>query len=124
MAKATDKSAATPAASADITDINGSIVGAYVQASQAILENAYTLNQEMLRFAGERFQADVAALQTLSQCTNWEEMAGVQSKFTRTATEAYQAEIAKLTARSSDAISAAWQPLQETAKTLSEGTTD
>ena len=120
MAQQTEKTPPKP--SADAPTINGTMVDAYVQASQAILENTFTLNQEMMRFAGERFQADMAALQALSQCTNWQDMAGFQSDFTRSAAEAYQAEIAKLTARSTAAINAAWQPLQDTANTLAKGT--
>lgn len=112
----------TPKA-ADAASVNSSIVDAYVRASQAVLENAFSMNQEMMRFAGERLQADMAALKTLSECTNWQDMAGFQSDFARSAAEAYQAEIAKLTARSTDAINAAWQPLQETAKTFVEGKT-
>ncbi|MCH7996029.1 MAG: phasin family protein, partial [Planctomycetes bacterium] len=91
---------------AGMAGLNGSMFEIYAQTGQAILENAFALNQEMMRFAGERFQADVEAVQTLSQCTNWQDMAEFQSNFTRSAAEVYQAEISKLMERGMEATAA------------------
>ena len=96
------------------TMLNGDLMSRYAEAGQAAFLTAVKMNQELLRFAGERFQADIAAFQTLSQCTNWTELADCQSAFARTATEAYEAELSKLMNMGSDATNAALKPLQET----------
>lgn len=100
----------------DMGDINGNVFEAYVRTSQAILENAAALNQEMVRFAGERFRADLEAMQTLPGYTNVQGVVSFQSEFMRRAAEAYQAEFTKLMQQNSDAMSTIFEPLIETVK--------
>jgi hypothetical protein len=46
----------------ETTAFSGDLFSAYVQGSQAFLESAVALNQEILRFANERLEADAQAL--------------------------------------------------------------
>jgi len=100
----------------EMGDLNTNAFEAYVRTSRAILENAAALNQEMVRFAGERFQADLEAIQTLPGYTNVQGVVNFQSDFMRSAAEAYQAEFSKLMQQSNEAISTMFEPLIETAK--------
>jgi hypothetical protein len=59
----------------------------------------------------------MAALQQLSQCTNWPALMNFQTNFARTAIEAYQNEMSKLAELTSKATAATWQPLHDLAKT-------
>ncbi|GBE44222.1 hypothetical protein BMS3Bbin10_02312 [bacterium BMS3Bbin10] len=45
-----------------MTAFNGNVFSAHAQASQALIESAAALNQEMVRFAKERLQTDSRAL--------------------------------------------------------------
>jgi hypothetical protein len=100
----------------EMGDINNDVFEAYIRTSQAILENAAALNQEMVRFAGERFQADMEAIQTLPGYTNVQGVVNFQSEFMRRAAEAYQAEFSKLMQQSTDAMSTVFEPFIETIK--------
>jgi len=91
---------------AGMASLNSGMIEAYVQASQTLMTNALTINQELMRFAGERFQADIEALQTLSQCRNGQDMVSLQSDFAQTAAEAYQAEFSKLLEQNTEAATA------------------
>ncbi|MDH3514566.1 MAG: phasin family protein [Gammaproteobacteria bacterium] len=105
-----------PVPFAEMEDFNASAFDAYMRTSRAILENTAALNQEMLRFAGERFQADLAALQTLPGYTNVQGVMTFQSEFMRKAAEAYQAEFSKLMQQSTEAASTMFEPLIESVK--------
>jgi hypothetical protein len=100
--------------------MNGKLMACYARAGQTAFMNAVKMNQELLRFAGERFQADVAAFQTLARCTSWNELADCQTDFARTATEAYETELSKLMAMGSDATNETLKPLQETMETATK----
>jgi len=100
---------------------NGKLLDCYARAGQTFFMNAFKLNQEILRFTGERFQADLRALQALCRCGNWNEVADCQTAFARTAAESYETEMSKLATMSTDATSATLKPLQEAAETLSDG---
>ena len=100
--------------------LNGRLMSCYARAGQTALMNAVKLNQEIMRFAGERFQAEVQAFQALSRCANWTELADCQTDFTRTATEAYEAELSKLMSMGSDATSETLKPLQDAMETAAE----
>lgn len=97
--------------------LNGKLMAYYAQAGQSALMNAVKMNQELLRFAGERFQADVEVLQTMSHCANWSELADCQTDFARMTTEAYEAELSKLMRMGSDATSETLKPLQDAVET-------
>ena len=97
--------------------LNGRLMACYARAGQTALMNAVKMNQELMRFAGERFQADVQALQAMSRCSNWNELADCQSDFARTVTQAYEAELSKLMSMGSDATSQTLKPLQEAVDT-------
>lgn len=99
---------------------NGKFMECYVRAGQSFLTSAVSLNQEVLRFANERFRADVKALQALSRCKDWSEVAGCQSAFAQSAAEAYQAEASKLAKLGTAATAATLKPLEDAAKTLSD----
>jgi Phasin protein len=109
IAKRHDESIPFPFAG--MSGLNGGMFETYAQAGQALMESAFAVNEEMMRFAGERFQADMAAFQTLSQCTNWQDVAGFRSEFARSAMEAYREEFSKLMERSMGATAATWTPL-------------
>ncbi len=64
----------------------------WIRAGQNAFENAFSVNQEVARFAGERFQADAAVLQALFGCATPQDAVAVQSDFLRSTTEAYQQE--------------------------------
>jgi len=100
--------------------LNGKLMACYARAGQTAFMNAVKMNQEIMRFAGERFQADVQALQAMARCTNWNEMADYQTDFARTVTQAYEAEMSKLMAMGSEATSETLKPLQEAAETAVE----
>jgi hypothetical protein len=101
----------------DMNMFNGRLMACYARAGQSAFMNAFKMNQEILRFAGERFQADVQALQTLSRCANWTELADCQTDFARMTTEAYEAEMSKLMSMGSDATNATLKPLQDAVET-------
>jgi hypothetical protein len=105
----------------DMGEVNSSVFDAYVRTSQAILESAAVLNQEMVRFAGERLQADLEALQTLPGYTNMQGAVSFQSDYMRRAAEAYQAEFTKLMQQNSDAVSTIFEPLIESVRTSAKG---
>lgn len=90
-----------------IQPFNSDMAESCARASQAIYENAVSMNQEIVRFAGERFQKDVAALQAMSGCTNWLDAVALQSNFFQSATDAYQTEIKKLWEQGTQAASEA-----------------
>lgn len=91
----------------------GELAESYMKASQTFLQNAFDMNQEIMRFASERFTADVAAIQALSKCANWQDAANLQSEFLRSATEAYQAEFNKLVQQSTTANATLTDMLKE-----------
>jgi hypothetical protein len=101
---------------ADFGDFNNNAFEAYIRTSQAILENAAALNQELMRFAGERFQTDLEAMQALPGYTNVQGVVSFQSDFMRRAAEAYQSEFSKIMQQSTEAMSAAVEPLIESVK--------
>jgi len=112
-----------PVPFAEMEGLNASAFDAYIRTSRAILENTAALNQEMVRFAGERFKADLEALQTLPGYTNVQGVMSFQSEFMRKTAEAYQAEFSKLMQQSTEAASTMFEPLIESVKTSAkEGT--
>jgi hypothetical protein len=100
--------------------LNGKLMACYARAGQTALMNAVKMNQEILRFAGERFQADVHALQTMSRCTNWTEFTDCQTDFARTVTEAYETEVSRLMTMGTDATNATLKPLQDAVETAAK----
>jgi len=111
--KATKQSGAhTPAPLTAMPGLDVEVFEAYFRAGQTAFESAVALNEELMRFAGERLQADIDALKTLPRCANWQEMASAQSDFMTTAAEAYQVEASKLLARGLEAATSINQPLQ------------
>lgn len=126
MTKATEKSATTemPGVTApylDVAAFNSTLISACFKAGQTFLENTLALNQEVMRFASERLEADVQALQDLPRCKNWGETIAVQSDFVRTATEAYLAEMPQMTERATRAGAAMWAAAVETANAMPQG---
>lgn len=101
---------------AELGDMNNNAFEAYLRTSRAILENAAAVNQEMMRFAGERFQADLEAIQTLPGYTNIPGVMNFQSEFMRRAADAYQAEFSKLMQQNSEAVSTIFEPLLQAFK--------
>ena len=110
-----------PVPLAGMAGFSGSLFEAYVQGSQAFLGSAFALNQEMLRFAGERFRADMKVLQILPQCANWQDIADRQSIFARLAAETYQGELFKLMERSTMVTTSMWNQIYGSAKLQPEG---
>lgn len=100
--KKLDKDMAAPLG--EFGALNSDMFESYVQVSQSLFENAYALNEEMMRFAGKRLETDMEALQTLSQCKNSDDFIQFQSDFVRTAAEDYQEEMAKLMEQGTEAM--------------------
>ena len=94
----------------------------YARAGQVFFESAFGLNQEMMRFAGNRFQADMEALQTLGQCTDWQDLLSFQSDFTGSAADAYMTEMPELMVLATRTCAALYAPVLEPAKVLPEAT--
>jgi hypothetical protein len=107
--KGPDLSAPVPLAG--MAGFSGRLFKAYVQGTQAFLVSAFALNQEMLRFAGERFRADMEVLQILPQCANWQDIAELQSIFARSAAETCQGELSKLMERSTMVPTSMWNQI-------------
>ena len=101
---------------ADAAKLGGCMFQAYLQATQELLENAVAFNQELTRFAGERFRADMQAFQAFAQCANWSGLAAFQSDFAQTAVKAYQNEFSKLMERNSAAMTGTCKPILDAAK--------
>lgn len=126
MTKQANKSAKTqnvsiPMPFGSMASFNGNILESYVQASQSFFETAFALNQELMRFAGERFEHDTAALRTLAQSKDFQDMTSFQSDFARSTAEAYQAEFSKLMDRNMEATTAVLKPFFDSTTALSEG---
>jgi len=101
MTQSSDKTRPTPESGFEfpgfkMPEFNSDLFPNYSQAHRAFLENAVAINQEMMRFAQERLQADAQLLQELPKCTNWEQTTTVQSDFARAASDAYMREMPKL----------------------------
>lgn len=111
-----EETASFAAPYAEIEAFNANAFDAYLRASRAVLESAAALNQEMMRFAGERVKADLEALQVLPGYTNVQGMVSFQSEYMRKLAEAYQTEFTKLMQQSTDAASAMFEPLLESVR--------
>ena len=98
--------------------VNENFFESYVRSGQVFFESAFNLNQELMRFASDRFQADAEAFQTLARCTNVQDMVGCQSKFTQSMADAYLTEIPKMTEQAARTYTAMWAPVFESAEAL------
>ena len=105
--------AKTPAWPAGMAILDGGMLEAYLRAGQAVVANAFAMNQEMLQFAGKRFQADVEALQALPRLNKPEDLLNFQTDFLRSAATAYQAEMSKLMEQNTKAATDIWQTVLE-----------
>lgn len=103
-----------------MTMFNGKLAESYTRAGQAFVANAFKFNQEILRFATERFQADIQAMESFSRCKNWSEVASCQTDYTRLAAEAYEKEVTKLAELGNDATNEALEPLRDAVEKISE----
>ena len=90
----------------DMVNLNGDMLDTYVRASQKLFDNVFAVNEELMRFAGNRFEKDMEAFQSLTQCKNSDEFVALQSDFMRTTAEDYQAEITKLVEQGTDTLKA------------------
>lgn len=104
----------------DLSVFNGTILAAYAQAGQTLLIRAVELNQEMIRFAGERLEANARMWQGLPTTTTWERMVEIQSEFLRGAADAYLNEVPRLTEQAARTCSAMWEPVLDSAEELPE----
>ena len=104
----------------NITRLTGSFLESYARAGQAFIENAFGLNQEMMRFANNRFQADMEAIQTLGKCSDWQDIVSFQSAFARSAADAYITEMPELAEHITRTCSTLCTPMLEPAKVLPE----
>lgn len=77
--------------------LNGNLLSTCLSANQAALEGAIDLSKEMMGFVTQRLNADVEAIQALSQCRSMEEAVSLQSEFVKTAADAYMEKVPQLT---------------------------
>ncbi len=126
MAKAIDRADKTEKADFPFpqleTTFAGALFPAYAQMCQSVIGNALAFNQEVMRFANERVQANAQLLRDLPQCAKWENAISVQSDFARSATSAYAAEMPRLTERAIRTCTAIWTPAVEPATSPSHAT--
>lgn len=125
MTKKEDKTAkkadvSFPSPFTGIPGLTGNLLESYSRAGKVFFETAFDLNQEMMRFASSRFRADMDALQTLGQCTDWQDLLSFQSDFARSAADAYMTEMPELTVLATRTCAALCAPMFEPAKVLSE----
>jgi len=115
---ATSEAASMPDLFPGMAVFNGNFFESYVRSGQVFFDSAFNLNQELMRFAADRIQADAEAFQTMAQCTNVQDMMGCQSKFAQTMADAYLAEIPKVTEQAARTCAAIWAPVFESAEAL------
>lgn len=104
----------------DVAAFNSNMISAYAKASQEFFENALTLNQEMMRFATERLEANAHVLQELPKCGSWDRALTVQSEFARSSAEACFAEMPLLTEQAARTCTALWAPVLESVQSVPE----
>lgn len=112
MAKAIDRTDKTDEAGFPVPGL-GAMFPAYARTYQAVFRNAAAFNQEVMRFANERLQANAQLLRELPRCTQWENAISVQSDFVRSASNAYAAEMPRLTERTVRTCTALLTPATE-----------
>ncbi len=111
-----------PSFGANLFDAN--VTESYAQAGQSFLQQAFSLNQKIMQFAGERFQKDVATLQAMSGCRTWQDAVELQTSYFQSATEDYQAEMKKLWEQGARATSEATEKLAGTTATTPDTQSD
>lgn len=74
----------------------------------------------MMRFASNRFHADMDALQTLGKCTGWQDLLSFQSDFACSTADAYMTEMPELTVLATRTCAVLWAPVFEPTKVLLE----
>ena len=101
---------------------NGALAESYAQAGRMLVENAVNMNQEIVRFAGERLQTDLATLQAMMRCANLNDAIAVQTEFVQSAVKAYQTELGKLWEQGAQTTAEASEALGNATERSSGGT--
>lgn len=107
----------------DLAAYNGEFFSAYTEANKAFFENAVAWNQEMMRFANERLEANARLFQSLPTCRDWQEAASLQSEFARSETDAYRTALPKLTEQAVRNCAAVWDSTFGQAPEVARGPT-
>ena len=111
-------------APADFTSMfaeNGRALEAVAEANKALMQGWSDINQELMRFFGERFKQDMDCTQSLMGCSRPEEFIDVQRGFMEQAMRDYWAEAETLMNMANGMARNGWAPVEERATHLAEG---
>ncbi|MBZ0215744.1 MAG: phasin family protein [Fimbriimonadaceae bacterium] len=96
--------------------MNGGLMDSCAGAAQTCLKNASEMNEEMMAFAGKRFNANAQRLHDLQGCRDWEKAVAVHNEFAQSMVEAYLSEMSKLSELAAKSYMTMFTSLQEAAK--------
>lgn len=99
---------------------NGKTFEAMAEANKAMMQGWSDMNQELMRFFGERFKQDMDCTQSLMGCSRPEEFMDVQRGFMEQAMRDYWAEAEKLMIIANGMARNGWAPVEERAAHLAE----
>ena len=110
-------------APADFTSMfaeNGRALEAVAEANKALMQGWSDINQELMRFFGERFKQDMDCTQSLMGCSRPEEFIDVHRGFMEQAMRDYWAEAETLMNMANGMARNGWAPVEERATNLAE----
>lgn len=101
---------------------NGKTLEAVAEANRALMQGWTDINQELMRFFGERFKQDMDCTQSLMGCTRPEEFMDVQRGFMEQAMRDYWSEAEKIMTMANGMARNGWAPVEERAHEAAEKT--
>ncbi len=99
---------------------NGKTFEAVTEANKALMQGWSDINQELMRFFGERFKQDMDCTQSLMGCSRPEEFIEVQRGFMEQAMRDYWSEAETLMNMANGMARNGWAPVEERATHLAE----
>lgn len=114
MTKTTSKTTESQGASsasprAEFSAFGDELFSSYAEASKSFFEGVMALNEEVIRFANERFEASARLFQDLPACRDWQEAASLHSEFAQSETDAYRTAVPKFTEQAIRSCAVAWK---------------
>ncbi len=99
---------------------NGKTFEAVAEANKALMQGWTDINQELMRFFGERFKQDMTCTQSLMGCTRPEDFIDIQRGFMEQAMRDYWTEAEKLMNMATGMARHGWAPVEERATHMAE----
>ena len=99
---------------------NGRTFEAVAEANKALMQGWSDINQELMRFFGERFKQDMDCTQSLMGCSRPEEFIEVQRGFMEQAMRDYWTEAEKLMTMANGMAGNGWAQFEERSARLAE----